>query len=128
MQKQTATKRHPLMRGESTLDFGGDFDSQALTPEQEMDAFLSKYMDVMDPVGTYGDYFKGSAKEVDHILRDVKLYHRKLVLEGTWSERKYAQVLHGIFTKRLPITLPVLDREGLIQDRAQGGQRRRRSA
>lgn len=117
MKKQVATKHHPLFQNEETLDFGEFEDVTELTVDQEVDAFLSKYMDVINPVGTYKTYFDSSAKTIDHILRDVKLYYKKLVLEGKWSERKYVEVINSIFEQKLPISVTVLDTSGLMFDR-----------
>lgn len=127
MDNNTSVKRHPLFQGESTLDFGDELDVQSLTDEQKVDAFMSKYMDVINPIKTYETYFKSSAKSVDHILRDVKLYYRKLVLTNKWSEKKYVKVINQIFEKKLPLTVATLDRGGLIHDRENNTKRSRRS-
>lgn len=127
MDNYTSVKRHPLFQGENTLDFGDEFDVQSLTDEQKADSFMSKYMDVINPIKTYETYFKSSAKSVDHILRDVKLYYRKLVLTNKWSEKKYVKVINQIFEKKLPLTVATLDRGGLIHDRENSTKRSRRS-
>lgn len=132
MKKNVPTKRHPLFQKENTLDFG-DFEVDELTEDQKTDAFISKYMDVFDPIKTYEKYFKSSAKSVDHILRDVKLYYKKLVLQGEWSEKKYVVVINDIFENNTPFTVVTLDRNGLLfekeqlasQRRAKTGSRRR---
>lgn len=116
MMKNEPIVRHPLYTGENALDFGLDIDVTELTPEQKTDAFLSKYQRVVDPIVTYDKYFKSSAKGIDHIFRDVKLYYKKLVVEGTWSERKYVAVLDDIFTNRTILTVATLDFTGLRYD------------
>lgn len=132
MKKNVPTKRHPLFKAEPTLDFG-DFEIDELTEDQKVDAFISKYMDVFDPVKTYEKYFESSAKGVDHILRDVKLYYKKLVLNGNWTEKKYVVVINDIFENRITFSVATLDRSGLLfekellgsQRRAKTGSRRR---
>jgi len=132
MKKNIPTKRHPLFKEEETLDFG-DFEVTELTEDQKVDAFISKYMEIFDPIETFSKYFESSAKGVDHILRDVKLYYKKLVLQGNWSEKKYVVVINDIFENRIPLTVVTLDRSGLLfekeklnsQRRAKTGSRRR---
>lgn len=122
--------RHPLYQGENALDFGEDFNLTELTPEQETDAFLSKYQQIVDPIVKYSKYFESSAKGIDHIFRDVKIYYKKLVIEGNWSEKKYVAVLDDIFTNRAVLTITTLDLAGLRYDNgkltSQRSTRRRR--
>lgn len=118
--KKPPAKHNPLFKKEeNALDFGEDFDPKILSIEEKQDAFLSKYMEVMDPVGRYKKYFESSAKGVDHILRDIKLYYKKLVLEGSWSERKYVEVIGDLFENRVVISVVTLDRSGLMYDKGQ---------
>lgn len=118
--KKPAAKHNPLfMKDENALDFGDEFDPKILTIEEKQDAFMSKYMDVIDPVEKYKKYFESSAKNLDHILRDVKLYYKKLVLEGTWNERKYVEVIDDLFSNRIVISVITLDRAGLMYDKGQ---------
>lgn len=124
--KKPAAKHNPLfMKDESALDFGEDFDPQVLTIEEKQDQFMSKYMDNIDPVGRYEKYFQSSAKGVDHILRDVKLFYKKLVLEGSWSERKYVEVVNDLFENRVTISVVTLDRSGLMYDKGQLASQRK---
>lgn len=118
--KKPAAKHNPLfMKDENALDFGDEFDPKVLTVEEKQDAFMSKYMDVVKPVEKYKKYFESSAKDLDHILRDVKLYYKKLVLEGTWNERKYVEVIDDLFSNRVVISIVTLDRAGLMYDKGQ---------
>lgn len=115
--KDTSRKRHPLYRDEPTLDFGQDFVLDEMTEDQKADAFLSKYMDLVDPVGKYEKYFSSSAKNLDHILKEVKIYYKKLVVSGDWTEKKYVAVLDDIFTNRAVLSVMTLDSAGLRHDR-----------
>jgi len=118
--KKPAAKHNPLfMKDENALDFGEDFDPKVLTVEEKQDDFMSKYMENIDPVGRYEKYFQSSAKSVDHILRDVKLFYKKLVLEGSWSDRKYVEVINDLFENRITISVVTLDRSGLMYDKGQ---------
>lgn len=124
--KEMPAKHNPLfMKDENALDFGEDFDPKVLTDEEKQDAFMSKYMDKIDPVGRYEKYFKSSAKDIDHILRDVKLYYKKLVLEGSWTERKYVEVINDLFENRTVISVVTLDRSGLMYDKEQLSSQRK---
>lgn len=134
MKKNIPVKHHPLFQEEPTLDFGEEFDVTELTEDQKVDAFLSKYMDIFKPVETFGKYFESSAKGIDHIFRDVKLYYKKLVLNGNWTEKKYVTVINDIFENKIVFSVATLDRSGLLfekemlgsQRRAKTGSRRRR--
>lgn len=123
--KEQSIRRHPLYQGEPTLDFGEDLDITELTEEQKCSLFLSKYQELVDPLVKYEKYFNSTAKGIDHIFRDVKLYYKKLVLEGTWTEKKYVTVLDDIFSNRAIFSVVTLDRAGLMFDR--GGLSSQRS-
>lgn len=126
--KKPPAKHNPLFKKEeNALDFGEEFDPKVLSSEEKQDAFLSKYMELVDPVGKYNKYFESSAKGVDHILRDVKLYYKKLVLEGSWSERKYVEVIDDLFENRVVISIVTLDRSGLMYDKGQLASQRNKT-
>jgi hypothetical protein len=121
MAKDIAAKRNPLFTGERPLAFDGLADAEVtrLTDAQEADSFLAKYMDVIDPVGTYAEYFRSSVKNVDHLLKEVKNYYRKLVVNGDWKERKYVQVLNDIFEKRLVLSPNTLEWGGKMFEKGE---------
>lgn len=76
-------------------------------------------------------YFEGSAKDAGHILRDVKLMYKRLVLEGSWSEEKLLDAFDTIFREFLDLNTVTMDRVGLKIERKQFGSsnnRRRRRA
>lgn len=123
--KKPPAKHNPLFNQENALDFGEDFDPKVLSDEEKQDAFLSKYMDIVDPIIVYKKYFESSAKDIDHIFRDVKLYYKKLVLQGSWSERKYVEVINDLFENRVVISVVTLDRSGLMYDKGQLSSQRK---
>lgn len=120
MKKNLPVKRNPhYNEDENALDFGEDFNPKILTDDEKVDAFMSKYMDVVDPVERYKKYFESSAKGLDHILRDIKLYYKKLVVQGSWTERKYVAVINEILENRIVLSVVTLDKTGLMFDREQ---------
>lgn len=126
MKKNIPVKHNPLYNPEeSALDFGEEFNPKILTDEEKVDAFMSKYMDVVNPVGRYEKYFESSAKSLDHILRDIKLYYKKLVVEGSWTERKYVEVVNDLLENRTVISVTTLDRSGLMFDKEQLASQRK---
>lgn len=112
-------KRTPIMIGQQGLNFGNipEEDVTKLTDDQKAAKFLSKYQQVVDPVITYEDYFKSTAKSIDFIFREVKLYYKKLVLDSGWTERKYVAVINNIFENKMIFGVISLDRAGLFFDR-----------
>lgn len=118
MKKNMPKKHHPFYKGHSMLDFGEQTEDLLVkTDRQKMDGFLSKYMDLFNPVEEYEKYFQNSAKTVDHILKEVKTFYKKLVIDGGWSEKKYVVVLNDIFENNVPLSLPVLDNKGFLFDK-----------
>lgn len=131
--RRTPIKRDPFFTGAmKPLDFG-EFteDIMAKTDDDKASKFLSDYMETTNPVGTYKSYFNGSAKDAGHILRDVKLMYKRLVLEGAWSEAKLIEALDTVFREFLDLNTVTMDRVGLKIERKQFGSannRRRRRA
>lgn len=131
--RRTPIKRDPFFTGAmKPLDFGEATDDiMKQTDDDKASKFLSDYMDSKDPVGTYRMYFEGSAKDAGHILRDVKLMYKRLVLEGSWSEEKLLDAFDTIFREFLDLNTVTMDRVGLKIERKQFGSsnnRRRRRA
>lgn len=117
--KNLPIKRTPLMLGQKGLAFGNipEEDVTKLTDKQRTSQFISKYMQVFNPVERYSDYFKSSAKGVDMILKEIKTYHKKLVIEKNWPERKYVAAVNNIFENKMVFGVFALDRAGLLYDK-----------
>lgn len=117
MRKDISARRNPLMKGEATLDFGLEAEEDiAITDEQKTDAFMSKWMDVVDPFVRYKKYFESAAKDDAHILLEVKRYYRKLVIDGSWTEKKYVAVVNDCMNNNMTITPVTLDVKGRMYD------------
>lgn len=129
MDQNIPTKRHPFLAGNQGLDFGEELvEVYEMDENQKADVFLTKYMDVFDPLVTYERFFSSSAKGVDYILSEVKRYYRKLVVNGTWSERKYVTVINDLFENLVVFSPVTLDRSGLMYEKQSlASQRRERS-
>lgn len=132
MDKNIANKHNPLFKEQQGLQFDNINDPiTILTEDQKVDKFLSKYLEVVNPVSTYKSYFESSAKEINHILKEIKNYYKKLVLNGTWSEKKYVLVINDIFENKMLFSVNTLDISGLKYDKGtlenkSGNTKRRR--
>jgi hypothetical protein len=117
--KSLPIKRTPVMLGQKGLAFGNipEEDVTKLTDKQKTQQFISKYMQVFDPMTRYKEYFESSAKGVDMILKEIKTYHKKLVLEKGWSERKYVAAVNNILENKMVFGVITLDRAGLLYDK-----------
>lgn len=117
--KNLPIKRTPIMLGQKGLAFGNipEEDVTKLTDKQKTQQFISKYMQVFDPMTRYKEYFESSAKGVDMILKEIKTYHKKLVLEKGWSERKYVAAVNNILENKMVFGVITLDRAGLLYDK-----------
>lgn len=117
--KNLPIKRTPIMLGQKGLAFGNipEEDVTKLTDKQKTSQFISKYMQVFDPMERYKEYFESSAKGVDMILKEIKTYHKKLVLEKGWSERKYVAAVNNILENKMIFGVITLDRAGLLYDK-----------
>lgn len=136
MEENIPVKRHPLYKGESTLDqvdglsalFEDEFANLGeLTIEQKSDKFMSDYIANVNPVGRFKDYFESSAKTTNHILKEIKNFHKRLVLDGSWGEEKYISVINDIFENKVVFNVATIDRGGLMYDKSsetsQSGER-----
>lgn len=131
--RRVPIKRDPFFTGAmKPLDFGdATEDLMTQTDDEKASKFLSDYMDEQNPVGKYKTYFSASAKDKGHILRDVKLMYKKLVLEGEWSDEKLREALNTVFLEFLDLNTVTMDRVGLKIERKKFGSsnnRRRRRA
>lgn len=118
MDKNIANKHNPLFKEQQGLQFDNVNEPiTILTEDQKVDKFLSKYLEVVNPVSTYKSYFESSAKEINHILKEIKNYYKKLVLNGTWSEKKYVLVINDIFENKMLFSINTLDISGLKYDK-----------
>jgi hypothetical protein len=117
--KSLPIKRTPIMLGQKGLAFGNipEEDVTKLTDKQKTQQFISKYMQVFDPMERYKEYFESSAKGVDMIIKEIKTYHKKLVLEKGWSERKYVAAVNNILENKMVFGVITLDRAGLLYDK-----------
>ena len=114
MNSKLPARRNPLLKQEPTLSFD-DLGEEALlelTPEQQQDRFLSRWMELVDPYDTYPRVFRRGEKAGDRVLREIKLYYRTLVVEGDWTERKYVMVVNSMLEGRVPINSFSLDKWG----------------
>lgn len=131
MARKLPIKSDPFFNGKmAPLDFGDETESlMEMTPEQKTSKFLSDYMDEENPVGKYSSYFNASAKSTGHLLKDIKLYYKRLVVEGAWDEDKYISALDIIFNEFLELNVVTLDRVSMRIERQKFGSsnsRRRR--
>lgn len=133
MRKDIPVKHHPLFHDDDDNNSLFGSDDVILSDEQKKDKFMSKYMDIIDPVKEYENYFKNSAKSCGHILRDIKMFYGKLVLDSEWDERKYVACVNDLLEKNVSINVATLDNAGRSFDkgllasqiRAQRGSRRK---
>lgn len=131
MARKLPIKRDPFFNGKmAPLDFGDETESlMEMTPEQKTSKFLSDYMEEQNPVGKYESYFNASAKSTGHLLKDIKLYYKRLVIEGAWTNEKYIAALDIVFNEFLELNVVTLDRVSMRIERQKFGSsnsRRRR--
>lgn len=91
--------RDPLFRGDVGLPFEESTNDSlfALTDEQKSEEFLSRWLRSVHPFTKYTSFFEKNEKSTDRILRDVKLWYRKLVVNSGWRELKYVYILDHMF-------------------------------
>jgi hypothetical protein len=114
-------RRNPLFMNHQGLPFDNIPEEIVTkrTDKQEADRFLTKYMQIVDPIITYQEYFDSTAKSIEYIFREIKVYYQKLVLNANWTERKYVAVINNIFENRMVFGVIALDRAGLLYDKGQ---------
>lgn len=95
------------------------------TDKEKATNFLSRYQQTIHPITKYEKYFKGSAKDIDHIFNEVKNFYTRLVLRGDWGERKFVTVVNDIFENKATLSLMVFDRCGLMYEKEELASQRR---
>lgn len=117
MGKKFKAKVNPLLDGMQGLDFG---DAQeeifSLTPDQEAEHFLPRWMEVVDPFVEYPKTFIDGDLSADRLLLEVKRYYKRFVLEDGWSEHKYVFVINDIFENRARFYDETIKKHGVMYD------------
>lgn len=104
MTKKIPAKRNPRLQKRPPLTFDNisKDDLITLTPREQTDAFMSKYLDVFNPVGKYKEYFDSSGYTISHLLKIIKQNYKTLVLDKNWDEVKFVTITNEIFeTERM---------------------------
>jgi len=111
-------RRNALHQGLPGLEFPNikPEDLIALTPEQKSEKFLTKYMQIVDPIIRYSEYFDSTAKEISVIYKQIKVGYINLVVTEKWTEKKYVAVINRIFEQKSEINTFILDRIGFMYD------------
>lgn len=131
MNKKFSKRRDPHLLGLETLAFDnvGEEISE-LSDKDKTDIFYLKFMDTFDPIKEYESYFKNNPKSLSRVLKEIKNYYSILVLQGDWSERKYAEVLARLFQGGVTLNSYTLEKMGNLIDNSKknsrGNSRRRR--
>lgn len=112
--RRTSNRKNPRLNQLPGLDLGED---TPLTNDEKVDYFMAKYMKEINPVGRYDKYFKASGKTLSHLLKEIRQFYKKLVLEGTWSEKKYISVIDEIFSNLNDFNIFTLERHGLAYEK-----------
>lgn len=118
MMRKVSGRKNPLFHDQSTLEFDNLSKEEVteLTIEQKLDKFMSRWIELMRPVSKYSRHIEESNKSLDRIFRDVKLYYKKFVIEGEWSEKKYVMVIDNIMKSSFGITEKNLKFNGNLFD------------
>jgi hypothetical protein len=116
--RKTSLKRDPLLAHETPLSFDNISENETLklSEEQAKDAFLSKWMDVVDPFIEYPKIFKNDAAESRKLLREIKNFYKRYVIDAAWSEKKYVFVINSIFETRSVFGPYSIERFGKLYD------------
>jgi hypothetical protein len=109
--KTKTIKRNPLMLRQLPLEFESHSarEVMALTPEQDAERFLSKWMQIVDPYETYKKFFERSVSHGEVELHFIRAFYRKYCIEDSWSEQKYATVINALLESRSMLTSKTLD-------------------
>lgn len=95
MVKKTSAKNNPLLNQVVPLEFDelDKNDLLELTADQKTDRFMSQWMRLMHPLTAYKNYFQRAERGRERVLHEVKMFYKKLVVNGGWSEQKFVLVV-----------------------------------
>lgn len=120
MKERVSAKRNPLFKGQTPLLFD-DFEEKELlelTDQQQADKFMSRWLEVFHPFTRYKRYFEETDKSNDRILKEIKNYYSKYVVQGKWPEKKYVVIIDSILLNRFSITPKTFEaREKLFNEK-----------
>ena len=119
--RKTSRRKDPLYMNKAPLLFDNITEEEELelSTSQQQDKFLSQWMELIDPFEEFPKVFNHK-NNPDRILRDIKNYYKKYVIENKWTEKKYVFVINSIFEARTilaPFTIEKFGRtyeEGLL--------------
>lgn len=101
-------RQSPLYKGTKGL-FDTEHSTIKLSDDRASQFFLSKYMEIADPIERYPKYFTGLYGSVDFIYRFIKLYYKKYVITKELTESQYVMVLDFIFESRIRMSDKTMD-------------------
>lgn len=121
MTKNSSAKRNPLLQRATPLSFDNVHDEEimALTPVQEADRFLSRWMEVIDPFVTYRKMFPAGGADEKRMLKEIKNFYMRLVLRENWTEEKYVTVINELLEARITVGLSSLLRFSELYEKQQ---------
>ena len=127
MGKSLPAKRDPLLTGQEPLIADDEVEEDGyLTEEQEATIFMSRWQERVDPFVQYEEYFRSSAKSSGHILKEIRQFYIKLVVNGVWSDKKFVAVIDRLMQDSQYISAPSMDAVGRQYDRDRIRTQRRR--
>lgn len=114
--RKLPVRRDARMRGQAGLQFDNFKREQLveLTVEEKSEAFLSRFLETVDPFVRFERYFATSALSPQHILKLIKQMHRELVGSERWTEQKFTEVVTMTMEKGQlisPMSLDIVARE-----------------
>ena len=118
MKKGTSFRRHPLFQGNSVLTFDeySEEEISHLTVSQKQDKFVSQWVEHIDPVERYKNFFNRTKDPVDVVMKKVKNFYKRYVVENDWREQKYALVLDHIFQHNMALYPTSFDNVGKLYE------------
>ena len=118
MVKQRVAKKNPLYNKNKPILFDNIEEDAILrmTPNQEAEFFMSRWLELIDPIIIYSKYFKNSTITKDRIFHSVKIYFIRKVIESDWTEQKYVMVLDHMMRNNIHIIDKTIDDNGILFD------------
>lgn len=101
-------RRDPRLAGDLGLIFDNDV-TRPLSDEEKSEKFLSKYMEVVDPVVKFEKYFLSSGYTIQSFFKRVKTDYIRLVVNGNWEEKRFVAVVNDICENNRPYSQVSLD-------------------